>query len=167
MSTDGWFANGLAGRHVLMGLIVFFGVMLFANSMLVYYALDTFSGGDRPDPYRAGVNYNETIAAAERQEALGWTTDLAYDDAKGRLTVSFRDKMQAPVAGLKLGGVVGRGATNREDQTVTFTEIGQGDYASDIRLAPGQWVVAVESRKVEGGDPVYRLKRRLFVADRP
>ena len=71
MSTDGWFANGLAGRHVLMGLIVFFGVMLFANSMLVYYALDTFSGGDRPDPYRAGLNYNETIAAAERQEALG------------------------------------------------------------------------------------------------
>jgi len=167
MRTAGWFASGFSGRHMLLSLILFFGVMLVANSMLVYCALDTFSGGDRPDPYRAGLNYNETIAAAERQQALGWTTDLAYDDAKGRLTVRFRDKTEAPVAGLRLGGVVGRGATNLEDQTVAFTEIAKGVYASDIRLAPGQWVVAVESRKVEGGDPVYRLKRRLFVADRP
>jgi nitrogen fixation protein FixH len=167
MSTEGWFADGIAGRHVLMGLIAFFGVMLLANGMLVYYALDTFSGGDRPDPYRAGLNYNETIAAAEKQAALGWTTDLAYDDAKGRLTVSFRDKTERPVSGLKLDGMVGRGATNREDQRVAFEEISQGVYASDVQLAPGQWVVALKSRKVEGGDPVYRLKRRLFVADRP
>ena len=167
MSTEGWFPDGISGRHVLLGLIVFFGVMLVANSMLVYYALDTFSGGDRPDPYRAGLNYNDTIAAAEKQDALGWTTDIAYDDAKGRLTVRFLDKTQAPVTGLKLGGTVGRGATYREDQKVAFKEISHGVYASDIELAPGQWVVALESRKVEGGDPVYRLKRRLFVADRP
>ncbi|MEZ5827664.1 MAG: hypothetical protein R3D01_04450 [Hyphomicrobiales bacterium] len=54
MRTEQWFANGINGRHVLLGLIVFFGVMLLANSLLVYYALDTFSGGDRPDPYRSG-----------------------------------------------------------------------------------------------------------------
>lgn len=167
MSTEGWFANGFSGRHMLLSLIIFFGVMLVANAMLVYYALDTFSGGDRPDPYRAGLNYNDTIAAAEKQDALGWTTDLSYDDAKGRLTVIFHDEAEAPIAGLELGGVVGRGATNREDQKVVFKEISQGVYASDVRLAPGQWVVALQSRKVEGGDPVYRLKRRLYVADQP
>jgi nitrogen fixation protein FixH len=167
MSTEGWFANGFSGRHMLLSLVIFFGVMLIANGMLVYYALDTFSGGDRPDPYRAGLDYNDRIAAAKKQDALGWTTDLAYDDAKGRLAVTFHDKTKAPVSGLKLEGVVGRGATNREDQTVAFKEISQGVYTSDVRLAPGQWVVALQSRKVEGGDPVYRLKRRLYVADRP
>jgi len=167
MSTEGWFANGFSGRHMLLSLIIFFGVMLVANSMLVYYALDTFSGGDRPDPYRAGLDYNDRITAAKKQDALGWTTDLAYDDPRGRLTVTFHDKEQAPVAGLKLEGVVGRGATNREDQKVAFKEISQGIYASDIKLTPGQWVVAVKSWKSEGGDPVYRLKQRLYVSDRP
>jgi len=167
MSTKGCFANGFSGRHMLLSLVIFFGVMLIANSMLVYYALDTFSGGDRPDPYRAGLDYNDRIAAAKKQDALGWTTDLAYDDAEGRLAVTFHDKTKAPVSGLKLEGVVGRGATNREDQKVAFKEISQGVYASGIKLAPGQWVIAVKSWKGEGGNPVYRLKQRLYVSDRP
>jgi len=166
MRTEQWFANGINGRHVLFGLIVFFGVMLFANSLLVYYALDTFSGGDRPDPYRSGLNYNETIAEAERQDALGWETDVAYEVVRGRLTLRFRDQTEAPVAGLKLGGTVIRPASDRDDKAVSFREIGQGVYVADIDLAPGNWVIALESQALKPGDPIYRLKRRLYVGDR-
>jgi len=166
MKTDGWLAKGIDGRHVLLGLIVFFGVMLLANSLLVYYALDTFSGGDRPDPYRSGLNYNETIAEAERQDALGWETDVAYEVARGRLTLRFRDEADAPVAGLKLGGTVSRPASDREDKAVSFREIGQGVYVADIDLAPGNWVIALESQSLKKGYPIYRLKRRLNVGDR-
>jgi nitrogen fixation protein FixH len=167
MRTEGWFANGIEGRHVLMGLIVFFGVMLAANSMLVYYAIDTFSGGDRPDPYRSGLNYNETIAAAERQATLGWRTEVAYDDESGRLSLRFLDKTQEPVTGLKLGATVGRPATNKDDRVVDFEEVSLGVYATDIELAPGLWVISLASHAGDAGHPVYRLKRRLFVADRP
>jgi nitrogen fixation protein FixH len=166
MKMASWFANGIEGRHVLMGLIVFFGVMLVANALLVYFAVDTFSGGDRPDPYRSGLRYNETIEAAERQAALGWRTEVAYDDARGRLTLSFLDKAAEPVAGLKLGATVSRPASDKEDRTVDFEEVSQGVYATDVALAPGLWVISVASREA-GGDPPYRLKRRLFVADRP
>ncbi len=166
-SAQGWFANGIEGRHVLMGLIVFFGVMLAANSALVYYALDTFSGGDRPDPYRSGLNYNQTIEAAERQAALGWQTEIAYDDSQGRLTSSVQDKAEAPVTGLALGATVSRPATDREDHAVEFNEVSPGVYAADIALAPGIWVIALASRAEAGGEVNYRLKRRLFVADRP
>jgi nitrogen fixation protein FixH len=167
MKSAGWFANGIEGRHVLMGLIVFFGVMLAANSALVYYAVDTFSGGDRPDPYRSGLRYNETIAADKRQAALGWQTDIAYDDAKGRLTLSFVNEAEQPVAGLALGATVSRPATDKDDLAVDFEEIALGVYATDVRLAPGLWVISLASRATEGGEPIYRLKRRLFVADRP
>ena len=34
--------------------------------------LATFSGGDTSDPYRKGLHYNETLAAAERQAERGW-----------------------------------------------------------------------------------------------
>jgi nitrogen fixation protein FixH len=162
MKSAGWFANGIEGRHVFLGLVVFFGVMLAANSALVYYALDTFSGGDRPDPYRSGLNYNDTIAASERQAALGWQTELAYDDRRGRLTLRFVDPTETPIAGLNLAGTISRPATDREDREVAFKEVARGVYAADVALGPGLWVISAAS-----GDPLYRLKRRLFVGDRP
>ena len=167
MKTDGWFANGIEGRHVLMGLIVFFGVMLAANSALVYYAVDTFSGGDRPDPYRSGLRYNETIAAAARQTALGWQSEIAYDGKARRLTLHLLDTAEAPVSGLEFDATVSRPATNREDRAVDFKETSQGVYAADIALAPGIWIVSAVSRGPTHGAPAYRLKRRLIVADRP
>lgn len=166
MSTTGWFANGIQGRHVLMGLIVFFAVMFVANGLLVYYAVGTFSGGDRPDPYRSGLNYNETIAEAERQTAQGWQTEVAYDAVAAQLTLRFVDKTLVPVSGLKLEGTLTRPATNREDRTVSFEEVAQGVYVSDVGLAPGSWVLSVVSATHEGGEPLHRLKRRLFVEDR-
>jgi nitrogen fixation protein FixH len=167
MSIDSWFANGVRGRHVLLGLIAFFGVILFANMWLVFFALETFSGGDRPDPYRAGLHYNDTLAAAERQAKLGWRAEIAYDDRAGKLTLSFLDKTAAPVTGLDIGGTVGRPATNKEDRSLHFKEVGNGVYAADVRLAPGVWTVAATSNEAGLSDPVYRLKERLFVADRP
>ena len=164
MKTDGWFANGIAGRHVLAALFAFFGVMLIANGFLVYYALNTFSGGDKPDPYRSGLHYNETIDASERQAALGWKDEIAYDAQEGRVTLRVTDPAEAPVVALDLEGVLGRPATDREDQEIVFEEIAVGTYAADVSLDPGGWVLTVVSR-ADGDDPVYRLKRRLFVAD--
>jgi len=170
MKTQGWFAqawfaNGIEGRHVLAGLVVFFGVMFVANGLLVYYALGTFSGGDRPDPYRSGLNYNETIAAAERQAALGWRTDVAYDADAKRLTLRFLDKAAEPVTGLALAATLTRPATNRDDRTLEFREISQGVYVSDVPLERGSWVLSVVSSAHAEGAPLHRLKRRFFVED--
>ena len=76
MKPDGWFTKPIEGRHVLMGLIAFFGVMLCANGIFLYLAMTTFAGGDTADPYRKGLNYNETLVAAERQAERGWRTDM-------------------------------------------------------------------------------------------
>ena len=167
MKTDGWFANGIEGRHVFMGLVVFFGVMLLANGVLVYYAVDTFSGGDKANPYSSGLRYNETISAAEQQAALGWQIEAAYDDESGRLMLRFVDKTEKPVVGLKHSATVSRPATDREDRVVDFVEVSQGVYVADVQLAPGLWVFSLASRKGEGGDPIYRLKQRLLIGDWP
>jgi nitrogen fixation protein FixH len=166
MKTEGWFANGIEGRHGFMGLLVFFGVMLVANGVLVYFAVGTFSGGDKANPYQSGLHYNDTIAADERQTTLGWQTELAYDNESGRVSLQLLDKTDGPVGGLKLGGTISRPATDREDRAVEFEEISQGVYVADARLAPGVWVISVASVEAVGDDPIYRLKRRLSVADR-
>jgi nitrogen fixation protein FixH len=159
--------RSVTGRHVLIGLFIFFGIMFVANGFLVYYAVSTFSGGDRPNPYRSGLNYNETIAEAEKQAALGWLVQTDYDGSAGRLTLRLTDSTKAPVTGLKLSGTVSRPAASHEDQTLTFREWQEGVYVSDLPLDPGSWILTAETTKPEGGSPIYRLKKRLIVADGP
>ena len=168
MRRDRWFANGIEGRHVLLGLVAFFGVMLLANGILVYLAMTTFAGGDTSDPYRKGLHYNEMLAAAERQAERGWQTDLTYDQARGRLTLSVLDKDAQPMAGLHIKAMMSRPATDREDRRIGFRPAGQGLYAADVELDAGLWVISVAANTPDqpGGDP-YRIKRRLFVADQP
>lgn len=165
MNTRAWFENGIEGRHVLLGLVAFFGVMALANAALVYYAVSTFSGGDRPDPYRSGLNYNETIAAGERQAALGWQTLLAYDAAARRLTLRFVDGAGQPVSGLKLDATLTRAVTDRDDRAVALKEAEAGVYAAEVALPPGAWVFSLVSRDASDGDPLFRLKRRLIVKE--
>jgi nitrogen fixation protein FixH len=167
MKTGTRFANGIEGRHVLLSLLAFFGVMVAANAALVYYAVQTFSGGDRPDPYRSGLNYNETIAAEQRQAALGWHAELVHDDAGRRLTVQVVNAEKRPVSGLKFDAKLTRPATDKDDRAVDFREIEAGLYTADAALAPGAWVLSLSTRPAGEGDPVFRLKRRLFVGERP
>jgi nitrogen fixation protein FixH len=167
MKTEGRFANGIEGRHVLLSLIAFFGVMVAANAALVYYAVQTFSGGDRPDPYRSGLNYNATIAADERQAALGWQAELDHDASGRRLTLRLVDADKRPVSGLKFDATLTRPATDKDDRAADFKEVDAGLYAADAALAPGAWVLSLSTRRAGEGDPVFRLKQRLFVGERP
>ena len=160
--------EGLQGRHVLLALCVFFGVMFVVNGIFVYAAITTFSGGDTSDPYRKGLNYNATLKADERQAERGWQTDLAYDTKTRRLQLSFLDMQAAPVSGLNIRAKLSRPATDKEDRHIVLAETSQGVYAAAIDLAPGLWILSVSSRTSgthTGG--LYRLKRRLFVPETP
>jgi nitrogen fixation protein FixH len=167
MSDRAWFADGVKGRHVLMSLIGFFGVMLIANGLFVYFALSTFTGSDS-DPYRRGLHYNETLAAAERQAEKGWQSALSYDEGKQRLSLGLIDHQSRPVTGLQIEAVVGRPVTDKEDHALLLKEEASGVYSADIDLPPGQWVVSATTQdEPESGAPAYQLKQRLNVRATP
>jgi nitrogen fixation protein FixH len=168
MSTTTWLADGLKGRHVLLALAAFFGTMFVVNGIFVYYALTTFGGGETTDPYRKGLNYNETIAEAARQDQQDWRAQVIYGAAAGRLTFNLSDSEGRPVSGLHFTGMLSRPVTDREDISATFEEVTSGTYAADVKLAPGQWVIELQSDELSrDGAPTYRLKQRLFVAETP
>jgi nitrogen fixation protein FixH len=161
-------ADGIQGRHVLAALVAFFGVMFVVNAIFVYFAVATFSGGDTSDPYRKGLHYNDTLAAAQRQEERGWQTEVAYESETKRLTLSFLDKAMAPVAGLHVAATLGRPATDQEDRRVVFKEASHGVYDATVDIPPGFWLISIDSRREgDGLADAYRLKRRLFVAETP
>ncbi|HLC07666.1 MAG TPA: FixH family protein [Methyloceanibacter sp.] len=167
MTEGQWFANGITGRHVLISLVVFFGVMLIANGLFVYFALSTFTGSDS-DPYRRGLHYNDTLEAAARQVDRGWQSSLRYDAAKRRLSLGLTDSKSRPVTGLQIEAVVGRPVTDKEDHALSLKEEAHGIYSADIDLAPGQWVIsAATPDEPDSGEPAYQLKQRLSVGVTP
>jgi len=160
-----WFPDGVRGRHVLLGLAAFFGVVFLVNGVFLYYALSTFGGGDTSDPYRKGLHYNDTIAEAAREAERGWDGRLTYY-VSGRLVLTLTDKHGQPVSGLHFTGVAGWAPTDREDRSTSFHEFGTGTYVAELKLAPGQWVIQLQSNELSGaGDPTYRLKQRVLVPE--
>jgi nitrogen fixation protein FixH len=163
MKTAGSLTNGLQGRHVLLWLIGFFGLMLIANGIFLYCALATFSGGDT-DPYRKGLHYNDTLAAAQHQAEQGWNAALSYDAKAERLALGLTDRLAQPVTGLHIEAAVSRPATDKEDRKLPLEEEAPGVYASEIKLGPGQWVISAATPD-EGNTsvPTYQLKQRIRV----
>jgi nitrogen fixation protein FixH len=90
---------------------VFVGAMLLVvavNGVLVFAAVDTFTGVTVGKSYDKGRAYNHVLEEAARQDALGWQPQAALEGGALRLTV--RDRAGQPVAAHRrdqLAGVAG------------------------------------------------------------
>jgi nitrogen fixation protein FixH len=152
----------LSGRHVLVGLLAFFGIVFAVNFYFAFASLSTNTGLVAEEPYRKGLGYNKRIAADDRQAALHWTANLGVTPAGG-VDLLLRDEVGQPVRGRSVAVSIGRPATERFDRTLVLTEAFPGIYsASTGSLGPGNWVVDAEVRAA-GGEPEYRMRRRLWL----
>lgn len=156
----------LQGKHVLMAAVGFFGVVLLVNGVFLYAALSTYTGVVAKEPYRRGLNYNERIAADERQAALGWHDEVELAREPASLTLTIADRSGAPVSGLIITGLLGRPATDRADRTLVLIETAPGRYSTDVgQLEAGGWLVTLEAVWPGTGTraPVHRVRKRLWL----
>ncbi|MFM1813575.1 MAG: hypothetical protein RLZ98_270 [Pseudomonadota bacterium] len=159
-------ANIITGRHVLFGMVAFFGIVFAANGALLYWALATHAGIDTPDAYRKGLAYNERIHEADTQNALGWTEGIHLDRNRQRLTIAMSTSSGSPVTDLFIVARVGRPATSDFDFDINPREVRPGRYEADARgIVPGNWVVSFEAMRgpPEARRIVYRAKRRIWL----
>lgn len=164
MSARRFIPERIEGRHVLIALLAFFGVMLAVNGAFTYYAVKTFTGFDTRDAYRTGLRYNERIAAERLQIARGWQPVLRYERDARRLLLEVRDRNGRLVSGLTVTGRIGRPVTDAADRTLQWREIAPAQYAAMLDLAPGQWTVEARIARAGGGaEPAHRLRQRLLV----
>lgn len=156
--------RGLQGRHVLAGMVLFFGVVFAVNGVFLYSALSTHTGVVAIEPYRKGLEYNDRIAAAERQQQLGWVDELTAA-RDGRLQLLMTDAGGRGVAGLAISGVIGRPSTAAQDRMVHFRETAPGRYEADAGvLEEGAWIASLEAASTDlPGQPSYRSRKRLWL----
>ena len=125
-------ARILTGRHVLFGLLAFFGFVLLANAVFIYLALDTFTGLTTDNAYQRGLQYNETLEARAAQRELGWSAQVTFAESGGEagvLTVVLKDRAGAPLEDLRVSGEVRRPTHEGHDRAVTLARSGAGTKA--------------------------------------
>jgi nitrogen fixation protein FixH len=166
MSEAGSQSKVLTGRHVLAIFGGFFAVVFAVNAYFLTVALTTHSGVVANEPYRKGLKYNERIEASDRQAKLGWSEKISFSSDHKHLVAAVHDRAGEPVLGLKLLAVLGRPATTREDQTLSFTETAPGRYEASISVTDdGAFVASVEAfdpLQQEAG-AVFRGRQRLWL----
>src|SRR5581483_6666742 len=142
----------LTGRHVLLWVVGFFGVVFLANAVLVKAATSTFGGLETQSSYKAGLVFEREVARAERQQALGWTVDgrLVRDNSgEAVLTVGVRDA----------DATLAHPADSRLDHVIALTAAGAGVFRGRDQVPPGQWELIVDVYR--GAERVFRSQSRV------
>lgn len=149
----------ITGKHVLVSLIAFFGVIITVNLTMAYLANSTWSGLIVKNGYVASQSFDKDLARSKAQDAMGWTVDMTHTMDRVRFT--FTGKDASKIEGLQITGQLERPTTDRDDQSLTFSSIGAGVYTSPAKLAPGIWELELEAK---GKDAIsYRKIFRFMV----
>lgn len=146
----------ITGWHVLIGVVLFFGIVIGVDTIFMVQAYRTFSGEVASNPYEAGLAFNRTLAQRQREAALGWSASVATPNGKS-VVVKVADREGKPLDGLSLTGVLERPATETGRQTLNFRSLGEGRYAASARL-DGAWDLRAVARNASD---MFEVETRL------
>ncbi|MBR0673472.1 FixH family protein [Neoroseomonas soli] len=111
-------------------------LVVVVNMVLVYFATSTFSGVTVPRSYERGRGYEQVIAEAARQDALGWSAEVSLSG--GALRVAATDREGRPIYG-RVEGVLLRPLDGTEIP-LAFNATGSGRWAAEVvPPRPGLW----------------------------
>lgn len=111
-------------------------LVIAVNAVMVWLALSSFTGVATSRAYDRGRTYNDVLAEAARQDALGWRAATTLEG--GELRVRVTDAGGAPVPG-ELGGVLLRPLSG-ERLTLSFERVGPGLWVAAVQPThPGLW----------------------------
>ena len=150
-------------RWIPWAFVAFFGVVFAANGAWVAVAVATWTGMSvEGSPYDRGLAYNEALAAARAQEALGWRAGLDFEGhgpTGGALDFTLADRAGVPLTGAEVRARFVRPSHQGQDFELDLPETAAGRYGAEVGLPlPGLWEVRV--RAARGGHG-YDLTERI------
>ena len=154
--------NPITGRHVLIYLMGFFGVIFVANIIYIYLALSTFTGEHTVNAYDKGLAYNSTLAAAEEQKALPWSALLSAEPS-GPQTLDIDVSLQgAAPTDLSAEVTVRRPTLDGYDQVIALQATSAAHHSTRVVL-PFSGVWDLDVTLTQDGTAVYRQTTRAVV----
>ena len=124
-----------SGWHMTAVLVAFFGVVIAVNVTMATFAVRTFGGTVVDNSYVASQEYNGWLAAARRQQQLGWTITPKLDAER-------RVEVLSSVEGTEVSGFARHPLGRAADVPLTFV-----NHRSVQALPPGRWAVHLLVRR--------------------
>jgi len=148
--------------------VAFFVVVITVNGIMMFFAFDSWTGLETKDHYVKGLAYDDNVAGAKAQKALGWdvTLDVSTLKAEGQkrtvaYAATFLDHNQKPVESLRAHAFFVRPTSEGVDVDQSADVMSPGVVGGKIDLAlPGQWNVRIH---VESKGRKYQLVERVVV----
>jgi nitrogen fixation protein FixH len=132
----------LTGKHVLLMLVAFFGVIIVTNVIFINAAVTSFRGEDVKGSYRQGLEYNETLETRKSEGQLGWSASynvIKSEADQSRLIIAIKDAQSAPISGLKIMGKLRHPTDTKLDREIEFVESKAGQYNNTSFVPEGRW----------------------------
>jgi nitrogen fixation protein FixH len=135
------------------------GVVMVVNFGMAWTALSTFPGVATRDVFNHSNSYDQVLAAAAREAALGWS--LQADLQQGRPVVVLAGRDGQPLTGVRLEGSADRPLGADDAVDLAFQPFAPGRFVAGRALdTPGQW----ELRLIASQDGrTLHATRRLVV----
>lgn len=129
------------GWHMATILVGFFGIVIAVNVYMAHAAISTFGGTVVDNSYVASQEFNGWLAAAHKQEQLGWDTRLS-------LGAGRHVRIEAAKAGAALTELSGTGLASHPlgatpPIKLEFSQARDGSLTSVQALPNGRWLVHV------------------------
>ena len=139
------------GWHMSGILVAMFATIIAVNGVMAYFAIATFGGTVVDNSYVATRNYNNWLAEARSQEALGWRVTATLDPHR-------RVRITAVAPTGPIDGVVSAVARHplgrAPDRAIAFMPAGAGHYVATRPLPAGRWKLKIT---VTSGKSVARF----------
>ncbi|GJL94558.1 MAG: ferredoxin [Hyphococcus sp.] len=144
----------ITGRHVLLMLGAFFGVIIIANVTFITLAVRSFPGESEKKSYMQGLQYNDVLRDRKSQAALGWQVAIVRAERigdGGALEVRVRDEAGTVLPFLEISGVLKRPTYQDADMALAFSPSTTGTYiAQTYELTSGIWDLHAEALNRSG-----------------
>ncbi len=147
------------GYHMAICMVLFFSVIIAVNLTMAVIASKSWTGLVVKNSYVASQEFNEKLAVAEHQHALGWRSTLKYQS--GTLAFSIRDEVGNPILADTVTIKIGRPAFEQEDKTLSLTSDQIGTFSIGHHLEPGDWSLQIDAF---AGGKNYRRDARIDVS---
>jgi nitrogen fixation protein FixH len=146
------------GRHMLLTMLAFFGVVIGVNVTMAWLAGASWTGFVVENSYVASQQFNAKMAETHAQRALGWTGHFSLAGGAVRYAITDVKGVVVPLQAVSV--TFRRPVDDREDQTIALAKDGSG-YAALHDVADGVWIVEIDA-DVNLPNP-YRDTRRIHV----
>ncbi|MER9895420.1 FixH family protein [Mesorhizobium sp. M0119] len=148
------------GRHMLLTILSFFGVVVGVNVTMATLASTSWTGLVVENTYVASQQFNKKAQQGRAQAALGWTGKLTIAGGEVRYSLTDAGGKTVAVHGVKV--LFRHPAYEAEDKSVTLAAASGQIFAAHHIPKDGVWIVEIDA-DASLAEP-YRDVRRIVIS---